>query len=392
MSFTQKKITKPEAAQLPAAENTETDSGTIQFDFGTESILSFAYGAYAALYDISTIICKYMGADEFLDNESCRKLGGFCSDMDFFGRKVLSLAEDQREINYNHIIQKNNSLRHKQNSALNDSEMQAMLESIDKSINILNNISDYGGEKPENLQKVQDLIAESEETVSWFYSNAETIVSLAAQYGNPDWWWYSMWYSMPVDSTEVQQSTKSAATTDELKQNLKSLITVRANNLIKLHGRSDKAILVPGQKDADQEKAKSSFKTMSINTLKGIVTGIAMPVGSPDRVYLDGDYYPNHVIESCQSHWTLNEPFINMDHNRNESVPHWEHPHFRVLQNYLAPCDFMLNGQPVLQGDWMMSWIGITPEAVQAIADGYFNGFSAEVWYSYHPEQALARA
>ncbi len=136
---------------------------------------------------------------------------------------------------------------------------------------------------------------------------------------------------------------------------------------------------------------KTQFVAKSVDMFRGMATGIVMPVGRPDRTYLDGDYFPRDVVEFCYFDWILNSPKINRHHASADTFNFWEHPEFMVAETYLARSAFELNGDMVEPGDWVATLIARTEESRQQMREGVFNGFSVEGWVTYFPDELLAQ-
>jgi DNA adenine methylase len=50
----------------------------------------------------------------------------------------------------------------------------------------------------------------------------------------------------------------------------------------------------------------------------------------------------------------------------------------RILESYIAPVDFTINGMHVKKGTWLMAARVVDPKLWQACKDGRFTGWSIE--------------
>lgn len=157
-----------------------------------------------------------------------------------------------------------------------------------------------------------------------------------------------------------------------------------------------KKVFLPKPQDENQLikvqfSSLMDFKRMELDFYLGSATGIVMPSGSPERTYLDGDYFNGDLVKLAQMQWSLNSPMINRDHVEADLAPHWEHEGFAIYENWIARANFDLNGEPVFTGDWLASCIAKTEEERLKMKNGYYNGYSIEGWLSYYPNEYLAR-
>lgn len=140
-----------------------------------------------------------------------------------------------------------------------------------------------------------------------------------------------------------------------------------------------------------QYKIETQFQAKETDLFKGIVKGVVMPAGSPDRKYLDGDWFPAEMIEEAMYDYMLNRPYINKEHDQGDLHLMWEHPDFAVVENYIAPADFVMGGDLVRKGDWVQTMVAKNEQARMDLKEGKYNGFSIEAWVTYYPEEIVVR-
>jgi|PlaIllAssembly_1097288.scaffolds.fasta_scaffold151339_2 cation transport regulator ChaB len=124
----------------------------------------------------------------------------------------------------------------------------------------------------------------------------------------------------------------------------------------------------------DPEKYKKSdgkldniVKILPTNAPQGLFYGI---VYEPDVVDSHGDFTSSEEIEKA-AHAFLPEAVLNLHHSQDlEDV--------QVVESYIAPCDFSIEGQLVRKGSWVLVTKVLNQELKDAILKGEITGYSLE--------------
>jgi cation transport regulator ChaB len=119
----------------------------------------------------------------------------------------------------------------------------------------------------------------------------------------------------------------------------------------------------------DLEKStKSEILVKFVGTLrKGLVYGV---VYAPGEVDTQGDFTSSEEIE-CAAHGFLPDAVMNIHHQTDlQDV--------QVVESYIAPCNFSMNGQLVTKGSWVLVTKILNEELKKAIAEGEITGYSLE--------------
>lgn len=140
----------------------------------------------------------------------------------------------------------------------------------------------------------------------------------------------------------------------------------------------------PVEKSADgQAHVNLRFNVLKVSGSEGeedeerIVTGAVLV---PGKIDAHGDLLPADVIRKAALDFgfRLNQAPLGQE----TAVAGVQHTDFtrtekiRVVENYIAPADFELNGNAVLAGTWMLSVKVLDDEVWADVKDGKITGFS----------------
>jgi ribonuclease BN (tRNA processing enzyme) len=93
----------------------------------------------------------------------------------------------------------------------------------------------------------------------------------------------------------------------------------------------------------------------------------------PETVDSQGDIYDAEVIRQAAFHFMRQNHMLGLQHQSLLQSSQYE-----VLENYIAPVDFEIEGQPVKKGTWMLGAHILDQKLWEAIKDGRLTGWSIE--------------
>lgn len=216
----------------------------------------------------------------------------------------------------------------------------------------------WGQEMAYNLTQAVDLALAAAGMLSNHFGT-EGDLSRAASEGLAALQAYKAGITPLLEIAEVVQYSKEDIKHEVLKQN------VKFENAGEVDGKP-------------KSRFTAEFMALEVDTFRGITKGIVIPAGDENRTFLTGEYFSKELIAELLIDWAINSPYVNKDHDQADLAPHWEHPDFRVFEFYQAPIDFVMGGEQIRQGDWLMSTIAISEQHKQDVKDGLYNGFSIE--------------
>lgn len=115
-----------------------------------------------------------------------------------------------------------------------------------------------------------------------------------------------------------------------------------------------------------KKKIKKDFKILKSNDEKQIVLGIVL---EPNTVDAHGDFMTIEEIERSSYYFMLNSQTVGLNH---EEI----FEDAKVVESYLAPVDFEINGKKVKKGTWLMGVKIFDKDKWKMIKDKKFNSFS----------------
>lgn len=132
-----------------------------------------------------------------------------------------------------------------------------------------------------------------------------------------------------------------------------------------------KALILAGRADGceyslTKELSDEENDVIKKNDEKQIVTGIVLKANQTD---LDGDYFPADVVEESAYQFMKEFQTVGDVHEFKVDDAH-------VVESYIAPTDFELNGYEIEKGDWVMSTKVEDDEMWKAIKEGKRNAYS----------------
>lgn len=343
------------------------------------ALLAYAAESAHTLCAIGMMLFDFAGSSTALVPEMNLALSRFCADAKFLSGQFDIASAQQNDVARGLLNRNLKSIHARQEGIFGPELVELMKHDIEQSMNTLNKLYSYEGGS-ENVENARKFLGYVEEAMSWFWDTSDQIIEAVDQYGSADWWW-EMASMFSIDAQKGPDG-------DILVQSLKSTLVERRRAMLERCYKMDGEVNERGE-----QKYKSIFMPLQpgIDTFEGEVTGIVMPAGTPDRTYLDGDYFSEDIVRECLLYWAVNSPMIDLQHDRPNATLYWENPHFTVVENWQARTDFVLGGQPVLKGDWLMTIRAISEEGRLALRDGKFKGFSVEVWAAYYDDEVLAR-
>jgi len=102
--------------------------------------------------------------------------------------------------------------------------------------------------------------------------------------------------------------------------------------------------------------------------LEGKVYGVVLEPDLPDSQ--GDDVTPEDIEKACHAH--MQEALApDVQHSGRDAGA-------TLIENYIAPQDLLLQGQPVRKGAWVQAYQVDDPVVKQEIADGKLTGFSLE--------------
>jgi hypothetical protein len=119
-------------------------------------------------------------------------------------------------------------------------------------------------------------------------------------------------------------------------------------------------------KSMDTERVEKSWEVPFIQTGdRQIVYGV---VSEPHTIDLQGDRLSPEEIEKAAHAFMVNSRKVNKGHGGPTAAD--------VLESFIAPGDFTVNGSQVKKGSWVMAVKVNDPDVWQAVKKGFITGFS----------------
>jgi len=115
------------------------------------------------------------------------------------------------------------------------------------------------------------------------------------------------------------------------------------------------------------EKLERIIKLMGEDAPRGLFYGVVYEPGVPDS---HGDFTSEEEIERA-AHDFLPSAVMNIHHKDDLSD-------VQVVESYIAPADFKVNGQLIRKGSWVLVTRVLNEELRKAIVDGEITGYSLE--------------
>ncbi len=115
--------------------------------------------------------------------------------------------------------------------------------------------------------------------------------------------------------------------------------------------------------------------------MEGVFVGVVTEPGLPDS---DGDIFSPVEIEKMAHGFMRSYALAKGEHS--PDVNHsGRDADADLLENWVAPCDLTVAGQPVRAGAWVQTWLVNDPIVKAEIADGKLTGLSIEAIGSRRP-------
>jgi DNA adenine methylase len=116
----------------------------------------------------------------------------------------------------------------------------------------------------------------------------------------------------------------------------------------------------------NSSEVKKFVPLAKVQTEKRVVTGIVL---EPDTVDLQGDIYDAATIEESAHDFLKDVRLMGVMHKSFGKNLH-------VVESYIAPVDFMLEGKAIRKGTWLLSAKVIDDDIWNAIKNNKITGFS----------------
>lgn len=170
-------------------------------------------------------------------------------------------------------------------------------------------------------------------------------------------------------------SERTEATTQTIKNTLNNDVDCPNQEIIEQAAKvlpvDKRTLFLAGRADGCDYSMKKEFEEENTDVIqkndeKQIVTGIVLKANETD---LDGDYFPAEVVEDSAYEFMKEFQTVGDIHKFKVEDAH-------VVESYIAPTDFELNGYEIEKGDWVMSTKVENDEMWKAIKDGERNAYS----------------
>ena len=131
-------------------------------------------------------------------------------------------------------------------------------------------------------------------------------------------------------------------------------------------GDGDDEIAIGKSSDTFENEINKYIRISKVHVEKRIVTGIVL---EPERVDLQGDIYDADTIEESAHNFLKDVRQMGVMHKQFGKDLH-------VVESYIAPVDFELEGKDVKKGTWLLSAKVVDDKILDAIKNNEIMGFS----------------
>lgn len=125
---------------------------------------------------------------------------------------------------------------------------------------------------------------------------------------------------------------------------------------------------VEKEQEDEEEKQEDETDFIQKDEERQIATTIALKADRPDE---ERDTFPASVIEKAAHDFMEKAQDVNLEHE-------FDTEKIRIVESYIAPTDFEINGEKVQKGDWVVSLKFLDDKLWKFAKEGKLRGVSIE--------------